>query len=97
MDITAVFAEYVTLTIEPSEGNGSVETDPDESVYLWGDTVVLTAVPAADWYFSHWEGDVTGYISENPKGINLDGSKSVKAVFTDEPPTLYSYLPIIQK
>ena len=95
MDITAVFAKYVTLNVT-TEGSGSVEVDPDESVYLWGDTVVLTAVPDTNWYFSHWEGDITGYISANPKGITLSGSNNVKAVFTDTPPTRYNYLPVIQ-
>ncbi|MCA9948859.1 MAG: hypothetical protein KDE48_04390, partial [Anaerolineales bacterium] len=96
MDITAVFAKYVPRPGVTIEGSGTVEFDPDEIVYLWGDTLVLTAVPDTNWYFSHWEGDITGNISANPKGITLSGSNNVKAVFTDTPPTRYNYLPVIQ-
>ncbi|MCH8494505.1 MAG: hypothetical protein LAT57_02595 [Balneolales bacterium] len=41
--------------------------------------VELTALPANDWTFSHWDGDLGG--SDNPQRIIIDSGKSVTAVF----------------
>ena len=39
----------------------------------------LTAVPAATYGFSQWEGDLTG--SANPASITIDGNKTITAKF----------------
>ncbi|MBS3816544.1 MAG: hypothetical protein KGY76_03155 [Candidatus Thermoplasmatota archaeon] len=57
MDITAHFEKIkyeLTLT---TDGQGSVEKDPDLSEYEEGTTVTLTAQPEDGWEFSNWEGD----------------------------------------
>jgi PKD repeat protein len=78
--ITANFIEdKYTLTIEII-GNGSVEVDPEQSFYFYGDIVNLTAVPDEGWEFNHWGENSSD--SENPKSITMDEDKYVTAVFT---------------
>jgi hypothetical protein len=45
-------------------------------------TVKLRAEPADGWYFSQWEGDLTGDV--NPEVITVDEEKNVTAVFLQE-------------
>jgi uncharacterized repeat protein (TIGR02543 family) len=45
-------------------------------------TVKLIAEPAQGWYFSQWEGDLTGDV--NPEVITVDEEKNVTAVFLQE-------------
>jgi uncharacterized repeat protein (TIGR02543 family) len=81
--ITAFFApnEY-TLTVNVSpEGTGTVTLN-NTGPYYYGDAVHLTAEPNTGWYFSRWEGDLTG--SQNPVIITIDGDKGITAVFTQE-------------
>lgn len=70
------------LNIE-TEGQGVVNEEVLSIVasanYGHGTKVQLTAVPAAGWRFSHWEGDLEG--SKNPAEIVVDMQKSVTAVF----------------
>jgi hypothetical protein len=80
--ITAVFiasSALYDLTVNTT-GSGSILKDPDQTHYLTGTTVSLTATPDTGFIFDHWEGDVTG--SENPVKINVSGSnKTVTATF----------------
>jgi uncharacterized repeat protein (TIGR02543 family) len=70
--------EYtLTVTISPSEG-GSVDITPS-GPYHYGDMVQLTAVPAPDWLFSSWSGDLTG--STNPATLTITGNSAVAATF----------------
>lgn len=43
-----------------SIGEGTVTITPDQATYQCGDTVTLTASPAAGWGFSGWSGDLSG-------------------------------------
>ena len=76
--ITANFAliEY-TLTIVSE--NGTVVKDPNQSTYHYGDVVTLTAIPAAEFIFSSWTGDLTG--TDNPASLTISGNNSVTANF----------------
>lgn len=72
--------EYtLTVTID---GNGSVLKDPDQTVYIAGTIVNLTAVADEGWQFTEWTGDITG--SNNPTYIVMDTNKSFTAHFTNE-------------
>jgi len=42
----------------------------------------LTAIPSSDFVFHHWEGDLSG--TENPASLDVDGNKSLTAVFAEE-------------
>jgi hypothetical protein len=76
--VTATFTQNTyTLTVS-TDGSGSVNRN-NSGPYYYGDTVQLTAVPALDWGFSYWSGDLTG--SANPANILMDGDHSVTAHF----------------
>lgn len=71
--------EVYSLQLEAS-GEGAVATTPDKSEYSGGEMVEITATPAEGWFFSHWEGDLTG--SDNPVSLEIESDSSVTAVFT---------------
>ena len=56
--VTAHFVEAAYLLNVEVEGNGSVALNPDEDSYAYGQPVILRAIPAAGWAFSHWTGNV---------------------------------------
>ena len=70
--------EY-SLTLNVA-GSGSITKIPDQTIYHYGDSVQLTGVPAAGWYFDHWSGDLTG--TSNPASLTMNGNKTVTATFT---------------
>lgn len=79
--VTAHFsATTYTLTIL-TDGSGSVNKNPDQPSYNYGQVVTLTAIPAAGWTFSVWTGDLTG--SQNPRTITMDANKLLTAHFVD--------------
>jgi hypothetical protein len=68
------------------EGEGSVIEEviqAKHSHYPYGTVVRLTSIPAKDWKFVGWEGDLVG--NENPVSITIDREKTVTAVFEDIP------------
>ena len=73
-----------TLTLNV-EGEGEVSKSvvkagvTDSSDHNSGTVLSLTAIPAEEWEFSHWTGDLTG--RDNPKEITIDKAKTVTAVF----------------
>lgn len=68
-----------TLTIN-IVGNGSVTKNPNNTQYLSGTVVALTAVPNAGATFVSWSGDLSG--STNPQNITMSSNKVVTATFT---------------
>ena len=68
-----------TLTINTT-GSGSVAKSPDQSTYIYGDVVTLTATPAAGYAFAGWSGGLSG--TANPATITMTGNKTVTAAFT---------------
>lgn len=87
-DVTAVAGASFTATLaaeyqlgvaaSPS-GAGSVGVDPAGPWYASGTPVEVTATPETEWTFDHWDGDLSG--STNPGTVNMDGARSVTAVF----------------
>ena len=86
--ITALFgalkSNQVSLTVLQNS-NGTVVVNPASSVFANGDTVTLTAVPAANYFFTGWGGDASG--TSNPLALLLDTNKLVTASFALAPPT----------
>lgn len=80
LEVTANFkvAKSGTLNVE-TDGNGSVQKDPDKETYAGGEIVTVTAKPKSGYAFSEWSGDLTG--NSNPAAIRIDGNKTVKASF----------------
>jgi uncharacterized repeat protein (TIGR02543 family) len=60
-------------------GNGTVTKNPDTATYLSGTSVSLTAIPAVNWTFQGWSGDLSG--SQTPVNITMNGNKTVTATF----------------
>jgi uncharacterized repeat protein (TIGR02543 family) len=82
--VTATFTqdEY-GLTISTS-GSGSVDKDPDQPTYHYGDVVTLDPDPATGWFFDTWSGPDAGELSDNGNGtwdLLIDGPKQVTANF----------------
>jgi uncharacterized repeat protein (TIGR02543 family) len=65
-------------------GNGTVTKNPDTATYLSGTSVSLTAIPAVNWTFQGWSGDLSG--SQTPVNITMNGNKTVTATFVAAPP-----------
>ena len=76
--VTAVFLPYYRLDTVATNG-GAITRSPDQTNYLAGATVALTAVPDDYHTFANWSGSVTG--TNNPVSFSMDKSKTVIANF----------------
>jgi len=70
-----------TLTVEVL-GSGTVTLDPPGGTYPRNTEVTLTAVPAPDWAFDHWEGGAIHGTSLNPTTYLVTRDITLTAVFT---------------
>ena len=70
-----------TLAATVAAGSGSVQLDPPGGVYNEGARVVVTAVPAADWQFTGWSGDLAGLA--NPDTLVMTADRAVAASFEE--------------
>ena len=77
MNIRANFTRktYSLTVATEGEGNVSEKLISTKSDYESGAVVELTAIPAAGWSFSNWDGDLTG--SKNPEQITVSEAKKV--------------------
>ncbi len=80
-----------TLNVVVS-GQGSVAKDPDQPTYHYGDSVQLTATPAAGNDFIGWSGDASG--TANPLTVTIDASKNIVATFTQHNTAVGGGLPV---
>jgi len=78
VSITVNQAQTYTLTL--TANNGVITANPSKAAYSYGDTVQLTATPAAGYQFSNWMGNLSG--SVNPATIVTNANLSIGAVFT---------------
>ncbi|MFC2028358.1 S8 family serine peptidase [Chloroflexota bacterium] len=90
---TTVNCSVLEVTIK-QEGRGAVGVDPapdcqDGSKYTYGTEVMLTAIPATNFYqFVEWSGDVSGEQTTNTIKMISDHAVTVnfeKAAFNDVP------------
>jgi uncharacterized repeat protein (TIGR02543 family) len=86
MAVTATFTPVSVALTVTTVGSGSVSKNPDKASYVYGESVVLTAVPAAGWSFRGWSGSFTS--SANPVTVIINGTTSVTATFTQDHYTL---------
>ncbi|MBN2010931.1 T9SS type A sorting domain-containing protein [candidate division KSB1 bacterium] len=67
-NITAHFVQMyrMTVSVEPDDA-GSVTIDPEKFLYIWGETVHLTANPNPGYSFDYWSGvDESNLYYSNP-------------------------------
>jgi len=82
--VTAHFeVEEYTLTVN-TDGEGSVEIEPEKAEYEHGEEVTLTAVPDSGWEFEEWTGDVPEEEEGEEITITMDDDKEITAVFEEE-------------
>ena len=60
-------------------GDGDVVVSPEKTLYDFGETVQLTAIPGADQALVGWSGDVTANI--NPLSVQMTSNKVITATF----------------
>ena len=84
-EVTAVFEKKnYPLTVN-IDGDGAVWEDVIQTKttdYEYGAIVELTANSADGWFFSEWEGELSG--DRNPSRITVEDSTSVTAIFERE-------------
>ena len=78
--VSSEMIEEYLLSVN-TEGEGSVNTTPDQVLYEAGTEVTLEAVPGEDWEFSSWDGDVADTESSETT-IIIDDDKTVTANFS---------------
>lgn len=90
LDITAVFTqnEY-TLTVN-KVGPGDVAISPSKGEYTCGESITLNAVPAPNFFFAGWSGDLTG--AEDPITFAIEKNMVVTATFSNNPPPVVGAL-----
>ncbi len=69
----------LSLTALVDTGEGSIQADPDQGSYQFGDEVQLTAIPEQGWSFAGWSGDASGM--DNPLTLTIDNNTEVFASF----------------
>jgi hypothetical protein len=80
--IRAIFVPDVHLELTWDPNLGDVAASPAGPNYPPNTVVTLTAVPHQGFSLDKWEGDLSGM--DNPITINMNGDKTVHAVFVKE-------------
>ena len=88
---TALPSYALSVSALPTAG-GTVAKSPDQTAYVSGTVVTLTATPAAGYAFSGWSGDLTG--TTNPATVTMDDDRTVTAVFAALGPLITSSSPL---
>ncbi|GAG14222.1 unnamed protein product, partial [marine sediment metagenome] len=81
--VTATFIGGPYTLTDNVQGQGTVSLEPDLSTYLYGDTVIMTALPDSGWVFHEWSDGLAG--SENPDTIVMVSDTTVTCTFHEIP------------
>jgi uncharacterized protein (TIGR02145 family)/uncharacterized repeat protein (TIGR02543 family) len=68
----------LTTNVSPS-GGGSVSRSPNETIYPYGTSVTVTAIPTSGYTFMGWSGALTG--TTNSATVTMNGNKELTANF----------------
>ena len=93
MTITAVFTEVVIPPTEHSVaisviGQGTTSPAAGSHAVVEGNSITITAIPAAGWAFTRWEGYISSTL--NPVSFDVLQDVTITAVFTVIPPITYT-------
>lgn len=89
--ITALFLPSYTLNVNVVGAGGGVQVTPNQSVFVAGDVVTLTAITEPGWTFIGWSGAITG--SSATVAVMMDGNKTITATFVRNEYTLAITVP----
>ena len=79
--IEANFIPQHTLNIIAGTG-GTTDPPPGTYVHDEGTSIIVEAVPSANYRFDHWTGDIPpGHENDNPVTITMDSGKDITAHF----------------
>jgi len=78
-EVTAVFEKKSYSISVNTDGEGTVDKSPDQTEYIYNNSVELAATPSEGWKFVKWSGDISSV--NNPISVTIDANKSVTAVF----------------
>ena len=78
-EVTAIFEKKSYSLTMNIDGEGTVAKDPDQTEYIYNNSVELTATPSEGWKFVEWSGDISS--ANNPISITIDTNKTVTAIF----------------
>jgi hypothetical protein len=81
--ISATFTSAPIVKLFTESENGTIVLDPPGSIYNPGTKVILTAVPASNFVFNSWGGDLSG--KTNPETLIMNSDKTVSATFSGKP------------
>lgn len=80
MTLTAHFSPPLTYAIYTwIIGSGSINLDPPGPEYDPGTLVEVSAIPAENWVFTSWSGDLAG--TNNPDTVKVDSNLAIMATF----------------
>ncbi|MDQ4139425.1 MAG: Ig-like domain-containing protein [Bacteroidota bacterium] len=91
ISFSVINVEQYTLTVSATD-SGTVSINPNQTSFLKGDSVTLTAFPEEGYQFNGWSGAAKG--RTNPLTLIMDGNKNITANFgpLQPPGALISYL-----
>ncbi len=77
--VTATFLEFQYTLTTNVVGGGSITRLPDQPTYVYGDSVIVTAVPYGGWSFTGWSDGLSG--TENPDTVVMMSDTTITATF----------------
>ncbi len=81
--VNALFEEIKYSIDVNTEGEGSINLNPNKDFYVYGDEVIITVETENDWNFVHWKGDLEG--TDNPQKITINQNINAIAVLDNSP------------
>lgn len=78
-NLTAEFVKTKYQLATTIKGSGTIEVEPLQDYYYYGDLVTLRGVPATDWEFWRWTEDVNSYQQEIQ--VFMDADKNIQCEF----------------
>ncbi|HRO25457.1 MAG TPA: DUF1349 domain-containing protein, partial [Promineifilum sp.] len=75
------YAVEVNVVSNGDGTGGTVTKNPDQSLYLYGDMVTLTATPTPGWTFTGWSGSFVG--TDPMASVSVNGDMNITATFDE--------------